>query len=95
MEVRFEGEISFLKNKIILSDRKNDELEQYGRRISLRIEGLKFKKGESVSQCEDKVNTLIKEDLKLDVIDDEFDRIHRIGKVFKDDRSGKTFKQVN
>ena len=38
---------------------------------------------------------LIKEDLKLDVIDDEFDRIHRIGNAIKDDGSGKTFNPIN
>ena len=74
LEDRFEGEISFLKNKISLSDRKNDDLEQYGRRTSLRIDGLEFNEGESVSQCEDKVKSYLKEDLKLDVIDGEFDR---------------------
>ena len=60
LEDRFEGEISFLKNKITLSDRKNDDLEQYGRRTSLRIDGLEFNEGESVSQCEDKVKSYLK-----------------------------------
>ena len=94
LEDRFEGEISFLKNKITLSDRKNDDLEQYGRRTSLRIDGLEFNEGESVSQCEDKVKSYLKEYLKLDVIDGEFDRIHRIGKVMKVEGSGKNVKQI-
>ena len=72
------GKISFLKNKISLSDRKNDDLEQYGRRTSLRIDGLEFNEGESVSQCEDKVKRYLKEDLKLDVIDGEFGRFMEI-----------------
>ena len=71
LEYKFKGEISFLKNNIVLTDRKNDDLEQYGRRTSLRTDGLEFKEGETASQFEDKVKKFIKGDLNLNVSDNE------------------------
>ena len=78
-----------------ISISKNDDLEQYGRRTSLRIDGLEFNEDETVSQCEEKVKKFIKDDLKLNVTDDEFDRIHRIGKALINDINGNLAKSFD
>ena len=74
-----------------ITQNQNDKIVTLEDKINKLVE---FNEGESVSQCEDKVKSYLKEDLKLDVIDGELDRIHRIGKVTKVEGSGKNVKQV-
>ena len=57
---------------------KNYANEQYLRNYNLRIYGLEDEKDETTEQCMQKVLTLFKDRLHLDVKQDEFDVVHRL-----------------
>ena len=76
-----EGEIIYLKTQSSLQERKHDDLEQYGRRQCLRISGITLSDNESAQECDEKVKSYIKDELKLDIKTDDYDRVHRIGKI--------------
>ena len=73
---------SFQKQVSVL-ECENEELEQYGRRLCLRIEGVPSVENESLDDVLDKVKSLITlSECKIpDVV---IDRAHRIGKGYKD-----------
>ena len=87
-----EGEVLSIKKQNNLSERKNDDLEQYGRRTSLRIDGLEVSEKETASECESKVKSYISEVLELEIDENDYDRVHRIGK--KMEEGGKFFQQT-
>ena len=60
-----------------------DDIEQYSRRSCLRLYGLLLPEGgkESSSECLSKVKQSFEDELQIPIIDDWFDRVHRIGKV--------------
>ena len=62
-------------------EKRVDDMEQYQRRLCLRINGIPCSNDESAEDCLRKVKSLVKNDLKVDVPDLAFDRAHRIGKV--------------
>ena len=70
-----------------------DELEQYGRRKCLRFNGLQTKKNESSENCAKMVKEYIRNTLKVDVDDNDFNRIHRVGQKYRRD-DGKECQQV-
>ena len=70
---------------------KIDDLEQYGRRESLRFSGFEVKENE-FKECESKVKSYIKNCLNVDTEESEFNRIHRIGP--KINKNGKAFQQI-
>ena len=70
---------SFQKQLSVLKC-KNEELEQYGRRLCLRIEGVPSVEYES---SDDKVKSLITES-GCEIPDVVIDKAHRIGKGYKD-----------
>ena len=70
-----------------MCDSKLDDLEQYGRRQCLRIDGVAFKEGERPSEVLTKVKELLVKSESV-IPDDCLDRAHRIGKPYKDRTSG-------
>ena len=87
-----EGKLAYLESQDELKSRKIDDLEQYGRRESLRFSGFEVKENESKKECGPKVKRYIKNSLNVDIEESEFNRIHRIGPKIK--KNGKTFQQI-
>ena len=62
---------------------ENEELEQYGRRLCLRIDGVATEKDETSDDVLEKVVEMCKE-ANIDIPDVVIDRAHRIGNVYED-----------
>ena len=84
-----EGELAYFESQEELKSRKIDNLEQYGRRESLRFSGFEVKENESKEECESKVKSYIKNCLNVDIEESEF---HIIGP--KINKNGKVFQQI-
>ena len=74
-----EGSLIFNTNQYKLLERKLDDSEQYTRRTSLRISGIKPTENETAEDCLNKVKTAVAS-LGIQLQDCEFDRAHRIGR---------------
>ena len=86
------GKLAYFDSQDELKSRKIEDLEQYGRRESLRFSGFEVKENEYKEQCESKVKRYIENCLNVNIEESEFNRIHRIGpKIIK---SGKAFQQI-
>ena len=83
-----EGKISFLENSITLQNRHVDDLEQYGRRQCLRLYGIQTAEKETADDVLVKVKEVVSE-LGVEIPDSAFDRAHRIGRVYEDDKGNK------
>ena len=62
-----EGKLAYFESQEELKSRKIDNLEQYGRRESLRFSGFEVKENESKEECESKVKSYIKNYLNVDI----------------------------
>ena len=71
-----EGKIMYLETQNKLKARKLDDLEQYGCRESLRFNGFQTKQNESSEDCVKMVKQYIRNTLKVEVDDNDFNRIH-------------------
>ena len=69
----------YLETQDKLKARKLDDLEQYGRRESLRFNGFQTKQNECSENCAKMVKQYIRKTLKVEVDDNDFNCIHRIG----------------
>ena len=83
---RIDERVSLLEGKTVhfetqdkLKARKLDDLEQYGRRKSLRFNGFQTMQNESSKDCAKMVKQYIRNTLKVEVDENNFNRIHRIG----------------
>ena len=76
--------VSVLKDQHRETDTRFDDLEQYGRRLCLRVNGLPTQSNESADDVLGKVRNLI-EKVGVDIPDNTLDRAHRIGKKYKSD----------
>ena len=66
-------------------------MEQYGRRLCLRIDGIPLKNNETSKDVLDSVKNLF-ELAEVNVPDVVIDRAHRIGRIFKERASNKNCK---
>ena len=71
----------------------NEELEQYGRRLCVRIDGFQTVDNETLDQVLDKVKSLIKES-SCDTPDVVIDRACRIGKGYNDKKTNVRCKSI-
>ena len=71
--------IAYVESHDELKSIKIDDLEQWGRRKSLRFSGFEVKENKSKEEWESKVKSYIKNSLNADIEESEFNRIHRIG----------------
>ena len=69
------------------NERKLDDLEQYGRRVCLRIDGVPFKEKETSQEVLEIVKEKVDEST-ANIPDTILDRAHRIGKQYIDRDSG-------
>ena len=86
------GNLAYFESQGELKSRKIDDLEQYGRRESVRFSGFEMKENESKEECEDAVKRYCKNSLKVDIKESENSRNYRIG--LKIEKNGKTFQQI-
>ena len=77
--------VSVLKEAAVKNSTQVDELEQYGRRLCLRIEGVPVEEKEKSDEVRDKVLTFMENDpdndISLNIPEVVVDRAHRIGQV--------------
>ena len=64
-----------------------DELEQYGRRLRIRMDGVPGTENETSNDILQNVKSIIEES-SSEIPDVTIDRAHRIGKVYTDKTSG-------
>ena len=90
--------IAVLEAKVIMMEKlverleqSNDDVEQYQRRLCLRISGIKMEPNETGEKCLEKVKEVCKE-LNADVPDLAIDRAHRIGRTTT--KNGKSSRQM-
>ena len=75
-----------------LKDRQN-ELEQYGRRLCIRIDGVPMAENETSNDVLQNVKSFIEES-SSEILDVAIDRAHRIGKAYTDKTSGRKCKNT-
>ena len=75
--------VKVCQNQIKEMQQANEELEQYGRTLLLRIDGVPTVDNETSDEVLDKVKSLIKE-TSCDIPDVVIDRTHRIRKGYND-----------
>ena len=88
-----EGKIVYLETQDKLKARKLDDLQQYSHRESLRFNGFQTKQNEFIEYCEKRVKQFIRNTLKVEVDENYFNRIHRIGQKYRCD-DGKECQQI-
>ena len=87
-----EGKLVFLENSVQLQNRHVDDLEQYGRRLCLRLHGIPLVEDETASDVLNEVKDEVKR-LGVKLSDGDYDRAHRIGGV-KENQSGEKSQAV-
>ena len=75
-------------------ERKFDDLEQYQRRLYLRIKSVECEDDETAEDCLEKVRSIIKKDLEVNLPQTAFDRAHRTGKICQDATRGKKSQSI-
>ena len=91
--VDLEEKIALQEKKIENLSIKCDDNEQYSRRYCLQMHGLKFDKNESQNDLVSKINECFSE-IGLPYEEEEIDRVHHIGKPYKNKNSGLTMKPI-
>ena len=86
-------QVSELKRLNISDQNNHEELEQCGRRLCLRIDGVPTKASESSDDVLDSVKSLFKE-AKVDIPKSIIDRAHRIGSRYLDASSNNYCKSI-
>ena len=86
-------QVSELINLNIKNQEETDDLEQYGRRLCLRIDGVPTVQNESSEEVLEKVKSLFTEG-KVEIPDTVLDRAHRIGPSYTDKASKKNCKSI-
>ena len=72
-----QNEVSFLKERIDLLEKKSDDSEQYSRKNCLLVHGVEEQEQENTDNI---VLNVIKEHLDIELLVKDFDRSHRFGK---------------
>ena len=86
-------QMSELRRLNISNQNNHKELEQYGRRLCLRIDGVPTKTNESSDDVLESVKSLFKE-AKVDIPESVIDRAHRIGSRYLDASSNNYCKSI-
>ena len=83
----------YLETQDKLKARKLDDLEHYGRRESLRFNGFQTNQNKSSEDCAKRVKQYIRNTLKVQADENDFNRIHRIVQKYRRD-DGKKCQQI-
>ena len=90
---QLEGSLKMSQARCNFLERKTDDLEQYGRRLCIRIDGVEVNEDETAEECTGKVlNMLQKSD--VEVSNKDIDRAHRIGSKRTVSADGKKVQQI-
>ena len=82
-----------LKNAMCTSESNIEELEQYGRRLCLRIESVPVVENETSEDVFSNVLDMFKKG-NINISENDIDRAHRIGKPYMDNISKKQCKSI-
>ena len=74
-------------------EKKVDELEQYGRRVCLRIEGVEHKVSEKSEEFLEKVINIVNES-EAEVPESVLERAHHIGPTYTDNDTGNKMQSI-
>ena len=73
-----------------IQERKIDDIEQYGRRVCLRVEDMPLQQNETEQKLMDQLENEFS-NMGLDVTASAIERIHRIGPIYsEEDEEGQT-----
>ena len=86
-------QVAELRELNINNQSRNEDLEQYGRRLCLRIDGVPTVKDESNDDVLDFTKSLFKE-AKVAVPDNVLDRVHRVAPSYTDRITNKNCKSI-
>ena len=75
---RLEGTLKVDQARCNFLERKTDDLEKYGRRLCIRIDGVEVNEDETAEECTGKVLNMLQKS-NADVSNKDIDRAHRIG----------------
>ena len=88
--IKLESQVAMLQTHVNnlkhVQDKKIEELEQYGRRLCLRVDGVPCKAGETSDQVLNTIRDQIKE-VRAEIPDVVIDRAHRIGSPYYDEEA--------
>ena len=77
-----EERVAILENLVKWQEIKTDDVEQYGRRLCLRVNGIPVENGERVKDLENRLHQEFS-NMGLNIPKEAIDRVHRIGKKFE------------
>ena len=86
-------QVKYLMQQNQTNQENMEELEQYGRRLCLRIDGIPTEKNEKSEDVLEKVKSLCHK-AEVDIPDLAFDRAHRIGKTYNEKGTNRTCKSI-
>ena len=76
-----EGRVAILENLVQVYGRKTDDVEQYGRRLCLRIDNILIREGENPKVIEQELQKEFAE-MGVELPEDAIDRAHRIAQKY-------------
>ena len=85
--------VEICQNQVKEMQQANEELEQYGGRLCVRIDSVPTVGNETLDEVLDKVKSLINE-TRCDIPDVVIDRFHRIGKGYNDKKTNVRCKSI-
>ena len=87
------GRVAILENTMTIQERKIDDIEQYGRRVCLRVEDMPLQQNETEQKLIDQLENEFS-NMGLDFRASAIERIHRIGPVSsEEDEEGKQYER--
>ena len=79
---QLEGRVTILEHLVKVQEAKYDDVEQYGRRLCLRVNDVPVTKDETSQEVEDKLREEFVK-MGLNLPDNAIDRAHRIGRKYQ------------
>ena len=87
------GRVAILENTMTIQERKIDDIEQYGRRVCLRVEDMPLQQNETEQKLMDQLENEFS-NMGLDVTASAIERIHHIGPIYsEEDEEGKQYER--
>ena len=87
------GRVAILENTMTIQERKIDDIEQYGRRVCLRVEDMPLQQNETEQKLMDQLENEFS-NMGLDVTASAIERLHRIGPIYsEEDEDGKQYER--
>ena len=78
------GRVAILESTMTIQERNIDDIEQYGRRVCLRVEDMPLQQNETEQKLMDQLENEFS-NMGLDVTASANERIHRIGPIYSEE----------